>query len=77
MAIVAVGCSPTPPPVPEVKGSYDDAQKLYDQGKLADAEKILDSLKTKNPSETKTHFLLGRIYKETQRPDELSRNWKG
>src|SRR5258706_461817 len=70
LALAGLACSSAPPVPLEVKGNFQDAQRLYDQGKPEEAEKVLLAVKTKNPSDAKAHFLLGRIYKETKRPDQ-------
>src|ERR1051325_11041838 len=63
-----IACAPKPEPE-SVKGTFEDAQRLYDQGKPEEAEKILSSVKVKNPADAKTHFLLGRIYRENKNLD--------
>src|SRR5271170_7834545 len=78
LAFLGAGCSVSHPKVPEVvKGKFSDAQKLYDQGKREDAEKLLLALKAKKPADVATHFLLGRIYKETKRPDQAIEELEG
>ena len=69
-----VGCSPKPE---QAKGTFEDAQKFYDQGKTGEAEKILTALKIQKPADAKVHFLLGRIYRETKRPDQAIEELEG
>ncbi|HEY5037541.1 MAG TPA: tetratricopeptide repeat protein, partial [bacterium] len=76
LILAGASCSPTLPK-DEVKGTFDEAQKLYDQGKPEEAEKILTFLKIKKPSDAKTHFLLGRIYRESKRPDQAIEELEG
>jgi hypothetical protein len=61
---LAVACQPKPVS-PKISGNFTDAQKLYDQGKNEEAEVILLALQAEKPSDAQTHFLLGRIYKDT------------
>lgn len=70
-------CTPALPPQEKASGSFTDAQNLYDQGKSTEAEKILLALKIKKPSDVPTHFLLGRIYKDTNRPDQAIEELEG
>ena len=72
-----LACAPVSPPEEAAPGSWTDAQKLYDQGKSQEAEKILVYLKTKNPSDPKVHLLLGRIFKETKRRDQAIEELEG
>ena len=68
LAFIAAGCS-SPPPPNETRGTFPEAQKLYDQGRGEEAEKILAYLRGRDPSNAQVHLLLGRIYKETGRTD--------
>src|ERR1039457_5116493 len=77
MIFVGLACSQAPPIPSEVRGSFKDAQSLYDQGKKEEAEKLLVALKTKKPDDANAHLLLGRIYRETKHPDQAIEELEG
>ena len=77
LAYAGAGCSSNIRPPDERTGTFQEAQKLYDEGKSSPAESMLLVLRMKNPSDAKVHFLLGRIYLEENKVDQSIQELEG